>query len=206
MYSGSISYAGYSLFPALLIVLFGYYLHQNRWPAFLCLTAALLLFSRWIWKASFEEIRRILGFNRHRMYWLLYGAILGIGLAMLLRWDQARMLYPWPLRPFLVMAVLVGLTEEILFRGWFYGLLFQWRGAPLAIAVTALLHTAYKVAIFIPAGPIGELLFLGSVTCCAGLILGYWRKAAGSIFPCLVFHALFDLWIYGDQATPWWVW
>lgn len=104
------------------------------------------------------------------------------------------------------MAVLVGVTEELLFRGYFFGRLSRWQSATAAIVVSALLHTSYKVAIFIPNNQVGDLFFLGSVTFCAGLILGYWRKASASIWPCIVFHALFDLWVYGDRSTPWWVW
>ncbi len=155
---------------------------------------------------SFTESRRVFAFNGCRWSWILYGAALGIGLAMLLRWQQTHTLHPWPLRPFLMMAVMVGLTEEIVFRGYFLGRFLEWQPPLTAIALSALLHTAYKIALFISTSPADELLFLGSLTFGAGLLLGYWRKASASIWPCVVFHSLFDLWVYGDRATPWWVW
>lgn len=187
-------------------MLFGFFLHQNRWVAFSALAVAFLLLSKWIRQVSYAEIRQVFALNSCRLRWIIYGTILGIGLAMILRWNQTQTLYPWPLRPFLMTAVLVGLTEEILFRGFFFGRLLQGKNATAAIAISALLHTAYKVAIFIPADRTGDLLFLGGVTFCAGLVLGYWRKAADSILPCIVFHVLFDFWVYADRLTPWWVW
>ena len=206
MSSRSTPYLTSLLIPALLAVLFGLFLHQIRWLSFISLGVCFMLLLIRIWSMSFTEIRQVFGFHGCRWHWILKGVIFGIGLAMVLRWYQTHTLYPCPLHPFLMIAVMVGLTEELLFRGYFFGHLHQWQGATTAIMTSALLHTAYKVALFISSTQTDELLFLGSLTFCAGLLLGHWRKASGSIWPCIFFHALFDLWVYGDRTTPWWVW
>lgn len=206
MSSKPVPYLAHLLSPAFLVVLFGFFLHQNKSLALISLIACFLLISNWMRKSSYREIQRVFAFKSCRWFWMVYGAVSAIGLAMLLRWNQSNTLYPWPLNPFLMMAVMVGITEEILFRGYFFGQLHSGQGAATAITISALFHAAYKVAIFIPSARLDDLLFLGSLTFSVGVLLGYWRKASGSIWPCVVFHALFDLWVYGDRSTPWWVW
>ena len=103
------------------------------------------------------------------------------------------------------MALLIGLTEELIFRGYFYGRFQIWLGPVWAIMISASLHTGYKVALF-ATSPSVNLVFLGSLTLIAGLLLGWTRKSSGSLWPCVMFHVAFDFWVYGDKATPWWVW
>jgi membrane protease YdiL (CAAX protease family) len=190
----------------LLVVLFGYLLHQSESVALISLGVCFMFISDWIRKTSLTELQQIFAFSKPHWSWMSYGVFIGIGLSMVLRWNQTHTLYPWPLRPFLTMAVMIGITEELLFRGYFLGRLLSWQHPAIGITISALLHAAYKVAIFVSPSPADDLLVLGTVTFSAGLLLGYWRKASGSIWPCIVFHALFDLWVYGDRATPWWVW
>jgi membrane protease YdiL (CAAX protease family) len=93
-------------------------------------------------------------------------------------WDSSRA------APFLANAVLIvllaPLIEEITFRGLGYSLLERF-GPPVAIGVTALLFGAvHGLAIGLPL-----LVFFG-----AGL--AWLRYRTGSLYPCIVLHALFN--------------
>lgn len=191
--------------PALLIVLFGYFLQPWRWLSVILLTGCFVLIFSWVLKASLEHIRRLFGFNPCPWHWIALGAIFGAGLAIFLRWHQTRTLYPDPLRWFIIMAVTIGVTEEILFRGYFLGQFLIWK-KNFAVPAAALLHSAYKIAIFVHSACEGDLITLGALTFAVGLLVGYWRKVLCSIWPCVALHAVFDLWVYGDRTTPWWVW
>lgn len=191
--------------PALLVVLFGVFLHPCRWLSVLLLTGCFILIFYWVLKASLGDIRQLFGFNPCPWIWIALGAVFGTGLAIFLRWHQARALYPDPLRLFIFMAVTIGVTEEILFRGYFLGHLLTWKKSA-AVPGAALLHSAYKVTLFAHSARAGDLITLGVLTFAVGLLAGYWRKVLFSIWPCVALHALFDLWVYGDRTTPWWVW
>ena len=191
---------------ALLLVLFGYFLHPHKILSLVCLGASLFLVSNWMWKAPVETVYRTLALTKSPVNLTATGALLGPATAMLLRWFQNRTLHPNPLRPFLLVSMSIGLAEEFVFRGYFLGRLRERLQPWAAVLASSLLHTAYKTAIFVPSSGLNELAFLAGLTFAFGLLLGYWRVKAGSIWPCALFHALFDLWTYGDRTTPWWVW
>ena len=99
---------------------------------------------------------------------------------------------------------MIGLVEEVVYRGY---LPWTIHGKPpfVVALLCALAHAAYKVALFVPV-PGFDLLRLGLATVVVGIGLGYLRMYSKSLAGCLVFHALFDLLVYGDGAAPWWVW
>ena len=188
------------------MVLFGYLLHQHRIPALIGLAASLLLLAGWMWQASFDELRRTFALSRAPMKLMIAGLLLALAMGMLLRWFQTQTFHPSPLRPFLLISMSIGITEELIFRGYFLGRLAQWWNPLPAVTISAILHSAYKTAIFIPSSPANDLMFLGGITFAFGVLLGHWRIKSNSLWPCILFHALFDLWVYGDRTTPWWVW
>jgi len=190
---------------ALLVILFSYLLHQVRPLALVCLALFLILLLAWTWRAGTQEINHTFGFHACSWKWLLAGAALGVGLALRLRWYEGYPIFPTTVQPFLIMAALIGLTEELVFRGYFYGRSMAWSGWGAAIFLSTILHTVYKVALLASSG-MPNLVFLGTVTFIAGLFLGLGRKTSGSIWPCVVLHVAFDMWIYGDESAPWWVW
>lgn len=194
-----------ALLPGGVVVLFGFLVFQNRTIAFLILGLFLLLLFGWTLRSSLSETRTTFGFGGCHWYWIAAAAVGGLALALLQRWDQGAMLYPQGLRSFAVVAMLIGLTEELVFRGFVFGRLQDAWSPVAAVGFSTLAHTLYKVAIFLPFAAIDPRV-LGGLTFAVGLILGGSRLATRSIWPCVVFHVLFDLWVYGDGPVPWWVW
>lgn len=84
-----------------------------------------------------------------------------------------------PVLGWLVIALLVPIVEEIVFRGMLYGALCRWMRASFAIGATALLFAAvhFDVAFFIPLFTIG-------------LLLGWARLRSGSLGLPIVTHCL----------------
>jgi membrane protease YdiL (CAAX protease family) len=137
------------------------------------------------------------------------GVVLGLGAGM---WHRSALgLSPWPgacIEAFVLVACLIGGTEEIIYRGWIFG-----RARPLgpaaAVLIAALAHTAYKTALFLlPSEAVSvDLAQIALVTFTGGLVMGLLRAASGSVVPALLAHAAFDFAVYGSLASaPWWVW
>lgn len=194
------------LLNASMLALFGLFLNQNRVAAFICLAAALIQMSIWLWNTSYDQTRRTLALGRAKVITVCGGGALGFATATLLRWFQTNTLHPYRFRTFGLVAMSIGFTEELIFRGYFLGRLLESRGSATAVILSALFHAVYKTAIFISSFDAGELAFLGGLTFAFGLLLGYWRIKTQRVWPSAAFHVVFDLWVYGDRTTPWWVW
>ena len=100
---------------------------------------------------------------------------------------------------------MIGVSEEVIFRGYVLGRMHKVFNSLHSVVIVAVLHSAYKVAIFWPFAAV-DLVYLGMMTFIVGLGLGYSRIHSGSLWPALVFHATFDIFVYGDRVTPWWIW
>lgn len=110
--------------------------------------------------------------------------------------------------PFVIVACLIGATEELVFRGWFQGkaIAFGW---PAAVIASAVAHAAYKTTLFVwPAGPVAvDLAGVARWTLAGGIVLGLLRVMSGSVIPSIMAHAVFDFVVYRLVANaPWWVW
>lgn len=103
---------------------------------------------------------------------------------------------PWDFRPWLAAPLLASIlrvlavgilgpiAEELIFRGWFLGVLMKRIGTPLAILVTAAgwaaLHYEYSWAV------LGVILV-------DGLLLGLARWRTRSVYPPIAMHILYNL-------------
>jgi len=154
---------------------------------------------------------RMLGFrlaSRQVAAFTILGLIIGIGLGLAYRAGYGWELLPRVLRPFALVSVAIGVTEELIYRGYVQGRL-RGLGPVGAVACAALCHTAYKAALFaFPPFPLEiNWVFLVGATFAAGLAFGALRAVPGSVLPPVAAHALFDLIVYGGRAhAPWWVW
>lgn len=149
------------------------------------------------------------GFSGRTALWSLAGLALGAGAALLHR-DAMNlpMFPPAELRAFIVVACLIGATEELVFRGWLMGRAraFGWIAA---ILIAALAHAAYKTALFAwPPEPAPfNLMRMAIGTFAGGIVIGALRAASGSLAPALAMHMAFDFIVYRTYADmPWWVW
>lgn len=142
-----------------------------------------------------------------RMY-LAVGLALGTVLAVGFRARLGLTMFPSTLGSFVLLAALIGAAEELFYRGYLLGRL-QFLGAPWAVVLSAVAHTAYKCALFARPQPGIEtnFLFLATATLLGGTAFGLLRVRSGSVWPAVAAHACFDLLVYGDRAqAPWWVW
>lgn len=129
-------------------------------------------------------------------------------ISMLYRYSIDLPIMPRYLETYSVVFVLIGFSEEIVFRGIVQGEASLWNKSG-AIVVGAAAHAGYKSLLFVLSNQsidtnISNLFLL---TFIAGLGLGFTRYRTESLWPCLLAHGLLDLWVYAEQsAAPWWVW
>jgi membrane protease YdiL (CAAX protease family) len=190
--------------------------HRDAWIAwrwvFLALAGAGICGG---WVADEDPIGTIFGRRRgkHIGWWIATAIGLAILAAMAYRWGLGEQYVPTSLHWFAVVAMGIGATEELLWRGWMQGTWTKTFGSTVAVLAAAGSHAAYKTALFVfpPEGiarqSSGSLLFLAAVTFGFGAVLGLIRLRQGTIAAPVVFHVLFDLLVYGQCASaPWWVW
>jgi membrane protease YdiL (CAAX protease family) len=136
------------------------------------------------------------------------GAALGLGLGVWYRWHIGAPPLPEAFRGFALVAALIGSAEEVLYRGYVQGRVGR-LGAVGAVGCAALLHTAYKSALFALPGAAAtiDLEFIVAATFIGGLVFGALRQLSGNVLAPLAAHAAFDLVVYAELAeAPWWVW
>jgi membrane protease YdiL (CAAX protease family) len=133
---------------------------------------------------------------------------LGGVLAILDRYLEGMPLLPVSLGWFVLVSMLIGATEEFMFRGVILGEASRWHPTG-AVFLSALCFAAYKAMLFVHPERFNttDPWMMFYLTLPAGILLGYARKSSGSIWPPILAHMLFDLILYGDALkTPWWVW
>jgi len=156
------------------------------------------------WPPFFFTVKQLLASNAL----IAFGVAIGIAAA---NRDSAGLGYfPHELTSFAPVAIGIGLTEELCFRGYAYQRVESASGSVLlAVALSAFLHAGYKSILFISPYAQGQvnIALLFWPTLIAGFLLGWLRSSSRSVWPAAIAHALFDMIVYGDAATaPWWVW
>lgn len=199
------------LLLSVLLVVFSWFIH-DQWPMRLISFFALLAIS-WIISDHYQFLKD-LGYQlRHDLLskkmviFNLIGLQLGIAIALYFRYSSQMNLLPQSSNWFLVTGLSIAVAEECLFRGIVQSTAekMHYGTAPL---VAALIHSTYKVMIFIPLGssnPNINSLFVGSFIAFVGL--GYLKQFARSIVPAIIAHVAFDIIVYAEYThAPWWVW
>jgi membrane protease YdiL (CAAX protease family) len=146
--------------------------------------------------------------NRRILQYCLPAVLLGIILGVLARHRFDLPLVPEGLSMVALVAPLVGVVEELIFRGYMQGLVRP-LGRSFSIVFAASAHTGYKVLVILSlSGPFHfDYAFLVCWTITGGLLFGILRELSGSTFPPLFAHAVFDILLYGGMASaPVWVW
>jgi membrane protease YdiL (CAAX protease family) len=187
--------------------------HRDAWRwAFLAL-AGVGLCGGWI--IANDPIGTTFGRSRGKRlgWWIVAAAALAVLAAVAYRRLLGEGCFPTSLGWFAVVAMCIGATEELLWRGWIQGTLAKTLGSTVAVLAAAGSHAAYKTALFaLPPDGVARqsataLLFIAGVTFGFGAVLGLLRVRQGTIAAPVAFHILFDLLVYGQYAAaPWWVW
>ena len=108
----------------------------------------------------------------------------------------------------LSVAPLIGISEELLFRGYIQHRLYKVHGL-LAVILAALSHTLYKCSlmVFPPLFNKAKIPYLAFWTFFGGILFGLLSKKSNSVYPALAGHAVFDIIVYSAcETAPWWVW
>jgi membrane protease YdiL (CAAX protease family) len=137
-----------------------------------------------------------------------YSIMISVFLALWYRYSEHMPIIPASAEWFVVLSILIGATEELIFRGVVQGEASRWNMTG-AVYLSALAFAGYKSLLFVlPSAENQTNIFnLFIITFLAGILLGYARKSSRSILPCLIAHGIFDLLVYMETANPpWWVW
>ncbi len=194
------------LMVSLLLSVFSLTATGVTWWALICLLVFQLHAVSRLGSLSLKGIAQTIGLvkSKNMIWWLLAAGVLALAMAIFYRGYTGMSKLPEALMSFSIIAVLIGIVEELVFRGYLMWL-SRFGGAWGAIFLCALAHASYKVLLFVPVGD-NDLLTLGFFTFLVGIVLGLMRQKSKSLYPCILFHAVFDLVVYGDGGTPWWVW
>ncbi len=194
------------------IIIFAVFSHSKVLPfiiSFAGLIIAGIVINRNIRKLS--DLKSLFGFNKISgavMIYLFIAVVFGVLIAVVYRNHQHITVLPGSLTYFAILAMLIGSTEEIIFRGFIQGHTRNF-GAVFSVIFATAAHTAYKCSFFIAHQSVyqTDILFLMKWTIFGGIIFGILKEYSDNIVPPLAGHAVFDLLVYGDsQVIPWWIW
>ena len=199
--AGSIASAG--------IWLFAGFIHSNTIVAISGLLLASLSIS--VYAGGFAALIRITGLSEYKkklIPFIFAGLLLGTCLGMLYNLLHHEPLIPLPLTLSAIIAPVVGIVEELVFRGFIQGAVSK-TSSWLGIFFASGSHTIYKVLVLwtFPLELEINLFNLAMLTFSAGLLFGWLRKASDNIIPPALAHGSFDIAIYGGLLSlPVWVW
>jgi membrane protease YdiL (CAAX protease family) len=160
---------------------------------------------------DFRTFRRYFGlsvFSTKLPVYSLLGSGIGVFLALLCRIITGVSGLPTSLSTIAVTAPIIGITEELLFRGFLQGKL-SGINTYAAILIPTLGHTLYKYLVLrsLPIDMGIDFLSLVLFTFAGGICCGVLRAFSKNIIPACAMHGVFDLLVYGGLATwPIWVW
>ncbi len=194
------------------IFLFAFYVHQRSWLVVISFTGLFLAaLSIVIFFRNTEEPTSVFGsfrFTPVAIVFIITGIVAGGILGVCYRYFFFDTTFPVSLTTFAIISPLIGITEELLFRGYLQGRIRE-QNRLLAIVVGALGHTAYKFIVLrsLP-DPSGiDFSFLITWTMIGSLIFGILRELSDSVLPPSLAHACFDVIVYGGfVSAPIWVW
>lgn len=195
------------------LMIFSYFIHSGfpvRIISFTALLVPAYIFGKNL--QSFSDIRKkpwTLSSLLILQIYTLAGFLTGMLLAMAYRWYLGISLLPFSgPHYFIIVACLIGALEELVFRG-FIQEYAKSINAPFSVFFGSISHTGYKCCLFL--APLAaadiDIKFLALWTFGAGILFGSLKHFSKSIFPPLIAHVIFDLFVYAEFLhAPWWVW
>jgi membrane protease YdiL (CAAX protease family) len=157
---------------------------------------------------SLFEITGLSVYKKKLFPFALIGILLGTSLGMLNGFVERGPLIPISLKTAAIIAPLVGIAEELLFRGFIQGT-FSKTSAWAGIIIASVSHTIYKLLVIVTyPDELGiNMFYMAILTFSAGLLIGWLRKASESLIPSALAHGCFDIVLYGGLTVlPVWVW
>lgn len=194
------------------ILLFAWFIHGNTVQfaidvSGLVLAAAMISFSAKDLPSLLSGLG-VSSFTTKAFYYSLAGLGMGISLALICRIRSNLSLFPATLTGIAWVVPLVGVTEELFFRGYLQGVLST-HGTIASIVISSLGHTLYKYLVLrsVPYPAAFDFPVLLILTFGGGLLFGLSRALSKSIIPPAIAHGVFDVLAYGGLSSwPAWVW
>lgn len=193
------------------ILLFAGFIHQDlplKWIAIIGLIGSAAVIAYSIRKQKLLEAFALDKTGRKALLYTLPAISLGIGLALISRNRFDLSIFPPRVTGIALLAPLVGVVEELIFRGYMQGHLRP-IGRVFSILYATTAHSSYKVLAILSLGlPLQfDFFFLAFWTFVGGLLFGTLRELSGHSLPSMAAHAAFDVLMYGGLAiAPVWVW
>jgi len=205
-----------ALLSAILVIggmcIFGIFIHADFWwriISFAGLALAAIVISLSV--RDIKSLLSVLGivpFTRKVIYYCIAGIIFGMLLGLVYNFIKADSMLPATLTRFALIAPLIGITEELVFRGFVQSRSAS-SGALASVLIAASGHTLYKYLV-ITTVPVDLNTYIPSLvllTFLAGVVFGMMREASRSIVPPALAHGLFDIIVYGGASlAPVWIW
>ncbi len=193
------------------IITFALFIHYS-WPLRIIALIALM-FSALLMGFSMSETPVLYAFgidklNMRIVLFCIMALLIGAGMGIITRNRFNLELWPHKLTQVAIFAPLVGVAEELIFRGYIQGILSP-ISRVFSLVVASLAHTSYKLVVIISLSqPLEfDLVFLSIWTFLGGLVFGILRLFSNSTLPPIAAHGLFDIILYGGLVTvPFWVW
>jgi len=194
------------------IYLFALFIHRNSFyliSAFVGLIISAFSISLAINKNEhFLDILGLYKLKSRSIYFtgiaILFGVFLGLAYNYFNKFD----LIPKQLTQFALTATLIGIFEEVIFRGFIYNR-FKVINHIVAIICSAFAHSIYKFLVLktFPYDLGINFVQLFFLTFIVGILFGLLRKLSKNVIPPAVAHACFDILVYGASiSSPVWVW
>lgn len=180
----------------------------SRFLAYLTLLGTAMIIARSV--SGIPSFRAVFGldiFNRKVLAFSLAGLAFGMVLAILNNHMLGAHPLPRTLTAFALLAPLIGIAEELVFRGYIQGRLFS-QGPLFSILIASGGHTFYKYLVIktYPGDLLETYTWLVLLTFGVGTVFGWMKLRSESVIPAALAHAVFDVAVYGGmQSIPVWV-
>lgn len=189
--------------------LFAVLIHKMKGLAIIALFITATFIS--LFSGKFRNLYWIIGFTYVKGNLTLFsivGLLSGLLMSILYNSINNLPLLPLSLTISALIAPLIGITEELIFRGFIQGSITKSTDLS-AIIFASFSHSVYKFLIIwsFPVHLNINLYYLTLFTFLAGILLGWLRSRSCSIIPSSLAHGCFDVIVYGNLSTlPIWVW
>lgn len=205
-----------TLLSAILVIggmcIFGLFIHDNSWwriVSFVGLALVAVVVS--LSARDFKSLLFVFGLGRLTrkvINFCVAGIIFGMLLGLVYNFIKADSLLPTTLTSFALIAPLIGIMEELVFRGFLQSR-FASSGPLVSVILAASGHTLYKYLVIrtVPVDLNTNIFSLIILTFLVGVVFGIMREGSRSVIPPALAHAVFDIIVYGGASmAPVWIW